>query len=497
MLMKKKMKIFFKSLCFKGVLPCLIVGALASCAQGFDNDELYTSKVTDSQLESPAQNELTFSSKVNADGTESIQVTWPVVSGAGGYQCRVCIVDDPANPVEIFNQVVDGTSFLFDKQEDTRYEVSIQTLGDEKLGNTDATQATIVDYTTLLQAQTIPAGTDIVEFIKANILDQDEEQAFELEGGATYEINSELDFGTRQVTFRGDKTNRPIVKFGIDGVIRTCGGLKIKFINFDCTEQASNGVVECTSNPPASLAASNFGHPGSVYILQNPIIFQECFFRNVPRCLFHTGYSAWGVEDVRVTDCIVQLDNDGSTFGDGAVLSTCGDSYFNGSQSWAGAIRNITIRNSTIYNIKKNAKNRMIRFWSNQMGRIYNSQYGSATIENCTFSQTFTDKEFANNTPNRAEYTITFNNNICYDCWRLQKFIQGNCTKNVNKSSNTIWGVTQSVDSTDKGSYATEEDPLFAGDITQPLDLAQPNGGVNFRASGSISSTIGDPRWRE
>ena len=196
-------------------------------------------------------------------------------------------------------------------------------------------------------------------------------------------------------------------------------------------------------------------------------------------------------------DCIVQLDNDGTKFGDAAILGTySGTSYFEGGQSWFGLIRNVTIKNSTLYNLKDNSKNRVIRFLSNKMSRVYTTDTGSATIENCTFSKTFTDKEFANNTPNIAAYTITFNNNICYDTWRLQKFIQGNCTLNVNVASNTIWGIKNPVDATDLTRCATEEDPLFEGDVLQPLDLTKPNGGVNFKAKGSISSGIGDPRWR-
>ncbi len=487
----KKMTTNLKSLCLWGFLQCLIVGGLASCAQGFDSDELYASKVTNSQLESPAESDLTFSTKVNADGTESIQVSWNVVSGAGGYLCMANIVDDPDNPVEVFNQVVDGTSFLFSKEEDTRYEVSVQTLGNEALGNTGASQATVVTYTTLLQAQTIPSGTDIVDFVNANIIDQDDEQAFELEAGGTYEINSELDFGTRQVTFRGDKTHRPTVKFGIDGVIRTSGGLKIKFINFDCTEQESYGVVECSTNPPSSLA----GPQANAYYLENPIIFQECNFRNVTCCLFTVGHCTWAIEDVRVTDCIVQLDNDGTKWSNASIISAYStDFYYEGGQQWYGGIKNITITNSTIYNIKNNSNNRVIRFNNNTLSRVFTTNTGSATITNNTFSKTFNDKEFGNNTPNNSDYTITFNNNICYDVWRLQKFIQSNCTRNVNKATNTIWGVYNEVDSSDSN-YATEEDPLFAGDINQVLDLTQENGGVNFRASGSISSTIGDPRW--
>ena len=63
-------------------------------------------------------------------------------------------------------------------------------------------------------------------------------------------------------------------------------------------------------------------------------------------------------------------------------------------------------------------------------------------------------------------------------------------------TTNTIWGVSNSVDNTDKSKYATEEDPLFSGEpYLQVLDLDKPNGGVDFKAGGAISSKVGDPRW--
>jgi hypothetical protein len=65
-------------------------------------------------------------------------------------------------------------------------------------------------------------------------------------------------------------------------------------------------------------------------------------------------------------------------------------------------------------------------------------------------------------------------------------------------TTNTIWGVKNSVDSTDKSKWATEEDPGFVSldDATKELDFTQPNGGINLKATGTISATIGDPRWR-
>lgn len=473
---------------------------LASCANGFDSEEAWSSDVSGVQLLSPSLGDANFSTVVNPDGTESVKVQWDVVKGAGGYECMAVIIDDPENPDTIYNAVNDRNTFLFDKKEDTRYSVSVKTLGNDRNNNESAAEATTCEYSTLVPGQIIPAGTDIAEFVAGHLLDIDTEQAFELEAGATYTLRTELDFGLKQVTFRGNKVNRPTVIMDTDGALMTAGGLKVKFINFDCTTSTQKGIVQCSSTQYPELKSDNFAdaQPGKAYILKNPIIMQECMFKNVPMGLFYTGVNAWAVEDVRVMDCIVQLDNDGTKFGDAAVIGTYSTtSKYEGGAQWNGLVRNITIKNSTIYNIKSNSKNRMIRFLSNQMGRVYTTQNGTATIENCTFSKTFDDKEFANNTPNRKEYVITFNNNICHDCWRLQKFIQGNNTLNLNPSRNTIWGIKNTVDATDKTRCATEEDPMFEGDFLQPLDLTQENGGVNFKARGTISATIGDPRWRE
>jgi hypothetical protein len=66
---------------------------------------------------------------------------------------------------------------------------------------------------------------------------------------------------------------------------------------------------------------------------------------------------------------------------------------------------------------------------------------------------------------------------------------------NNSKSSvenNSIWGVTTSVDSTDKTKWATEEDPGFTEEnATKELDFSQPNGGLNF----TPTTGNGDPRW--
>ena len=184
----------------------------AGCAQGVD-DETYQSTAKNQQMVSPVLTEANFSTVVNADGSESVKVSWDLIMGCGGCQCAVWIVDDPANPVEVFNEVVDGTSFLFPRLEDTNYKVSVLALGNKANNNKDAEVATEIAYTTMIPALKIPAGTELSQFVADNLnMEAVGEQAFELEGGAAYPVRGIINFHNKAVTFRGgDKINRPIV----------------------------------------------------------------------------------------------------------------------------------------------------------------------------------------------------------------------------------------------------------------------------------------------
>jgi hypothetical protein len=491
----------------RGALGTLAVCAMlfASCDRGAECDETFQSSVTNAQLESPSAP--TFKTITNSDGSESVQVTWDIVNGAGGYECQVSIVDDPDNPEEVYSGTVDAPNLTFDRAEDTKYEVSIRTLGNDKLNNKEAQTATVASYSTFVAGQTIPAGTEISAFVKANILDQSDEQAFELEAGETYELNDEVDFGRHPVTFRGDKLNPAIVKLGAKGIVRSAAGLKIKYINFDCTDQepiaygSSKGYfpISCSETKYPELEGPNFGCKDQGYYYDGSIIIQSCMFKNIKDGVFHSGTLAWMVTDLRVSDCIVQLNNTGYN-SNGAIFNTYGSwAYKETSGVWYTCFQKVTVKNSTFYNIASgNSKNRVFRCNNDTPNRTYSTNTTSYTVESCTFIRTFDDKEFANNTPNKAECTITFNNNICYDVYQLQKLNKGNCKTNIDMTTNTIWGVKKAVDSTDKSKWATEEDPAFVSleDATKELDFTQENGGVNFKATGTISATIGDPRWR-
>ncbi len=491
-------------------LAMTLVGALSlgSCAtDGFDENERFDSGVNGVKLQSPELSSENVKKVSASDGSDRIQVSWKVVYGAGGYECKVYNTDNPDSIYEIYADTVDATSYQFKTTEDTNYLVYVRTLGNAAKNNTSADSAASVVASTMVPATVIPSGNDIAEFIKANMHDSSDEQAFELERSGVYTCNDTIDFQSNKMTLRGNKIAHPIVTMGEKAVIMTSAQLKVKFIDFDCTAVATKwGVIEMSANPPASSSAEaqnvaagkNSNKPADVYILQDPVIISECSFKNVPNCLFAVGNCSWGIADFRLLNSVVQLNCDGAKYSNCAVI--CAFSGFkapSGKQFYYGGIKNITIKNSTVYNILDNAKTRMIRFNNKDLDRVFPTASGSCTMTDNTFIRTMNNKEFANNTPNANSYEITYDNNIFYDVFRLQKFIQGNCKVTYHQSLNTAWGIKNPIDGTDLDKWVTEEDPGFDEAMTrQELDFTKPNGGVYFHATGAISSTIGDPRWK-
>lgn len=113
-------------------LALAAVGAmfLGSCAvDGFDDKEKFDDGVSGVKLESP---ELSTKTVAASDGSDKLQVSWKVVYGAGGYECKAYNVDDPDNPEEVASDTIDGTSFQFKIAEDTNYKIEVRTLGNRQ-----------------------------------------------------------------------------------------------------------------------------------------------------------------------------------------------------------------------------------------------------------------------------------------------------------------------------------------------------------------------------
>lgn len=115
---------------------CLLLGAAGflttSCASDGFTDESFVSGngVTNTQLVSPSVDDITITP--SADGSKQT-IAWPVVNGAGGYQA---ILTNLTTEEVMVDSIIDGLSFIVDREEDTNYQLNIMVLGNEKLGNT-------------------------------------------------------------------------------------------------------------------------------------------------------------------------------------------------------------------------------------------------------------------------------------------------------------------------------------------------------------------------
>ena len=491
---------------FGGLCCAAMVIFAASCAQGVD-DETWTSGVSGVQLESPAADAIAFSFATDASGNEQVKVVWPVSMGAGGYEVTVYNVNDVDNPeIVVDHEVVDGCSLLFPLSEDTNYEVSVLTLGNEKYNNTGAASATTVPFSTMIGGQTIPAGTEIGQYITdwmtahadeyaaAIAADANFEWAFDLERGAAYTLSVPAKSGLIPIRLRGTQGNRPVVTVSETGCLSPAAGLKIKNVNFDCTAATALGLILMDDSRTDVPVNSN-----KVMQCPYPIRIESCWVKELPKALFNIGYGAWGVKEFRMSDCMVQLNNKNDDQWTTFINAWQNKGISNGVEgaSWYGAILNTYVLNSTIWNRSESAtlkdKNYFIRFANQSIDKAVGSYNGVFEIKNSTLVRMVPRKDFGNNIANKAQYVITFENTNFWDCYRLQKVKRGGTYVWKN---NTIWGVFNSVDSTDKKEIATEENMGFTDEnIFKVMDLTAENGGVNFKATGSISSTIGDPRW--
>lgn len=497
--MNSKMKIKIKIV--EKLCRLSMIFLVASCAKGVDDSETFSGGVTNAQLESPES--ISFSTLTNADGSEGLKLTWPVVMGAGGFKVNVYSMNDPANPTTVVtDSIVDGSSMVFPKMEDTNYRVSVQTMGNKKLNNKDAQTATEKDYKAFAAVATIQENDEVAAYINANIQNftQDQEQCFVLKPGVTYSLNDVADFKLNTVTFRGDKDNPPTIQIGAGGGLVTQGGLKIKYINFDCSNMSSQkGVVCLSANPDASITTDALGYTtdganSGFYVINNPIIFQDCKFKNIPNSLIFGNKKNYGVKDFRIANCIVQLNNEGSY----SVID------FNG----GGWIKDLRVENSTFYNLNTTCTGYFVRYGNSSNAQPKktwgnSNNTGSITITYNTFCKTMPNKDFANSMPNTNTLTTTIQYNIFYDCYRLYQAIQSQAKRYTD--GNTIWGITKNSESNDTGGktdsngkpYATLEDPNFVGSITKSFDLTLDKGGVNFKPRGAVATEnkAGDPRW--
>ncbi len=468
-------------------------------------------------------------------GNEVIQVTWPVVLGAEGYKFAATKTGrwsegklQPVTPEPVMfddktEKEVEGCSTTFPAEYGCEYEVAITTIGSKKLNNQDALSAATCKYLYYTPPTFIPAldkngNPTVLDKVILASFDPARPKSravFLLEPEGQYQINGELSLGLHEVEIypavwnesKGDydavETHATITfgadeEAGTEGALLTATALSLKNLNFDCTKMKADGLILMDAKR-TDVPLSPSG--GQMYC-GKPIVVESCWVKELKSSLFNVNGGSWGIKEFRLSNSIVQLNMDGKTEKHTFINAHCaGLGIVNGVKkaNWYGGILNTYVLNSTIFNRCKGSdmgdKNYFIRFTNQDISKVFGTYEGVLDIKNSTLSRMMTKKDFGNNMPNKNGWVYTFENTIFHDVYRLQKVKRGG-TNASKKETNAIWGVTKSVDSTDKNEFATVEDPGFTEEnLNAILDFSKPNGGVNFKATGTLSSTIGDPRW--
>ena len=463
----------------------------ASCVEGYKDEFTWTSSVKNVTLESPAADQITV--QFSADGTEQT-IQWPLVPGAGGYLVSVYNMDDPDNPVAIgtADQVVDGVSVKRPSTEDTRFKVSIRTLGNPKNNNTEATTASEKLYDNMLAVTAvIPDGANLTEYFTANpIPANDTELCYELVAGGEYKMTGNVLLPpTTSVTIRGDKVDHASVEMTDGSFVNSGAGFKLKFTDLDYagfTGPTSAVILMNSDFNAAGLPLTETGY--LVTPTTSPVALQSCKITGLQSYIFFDNNQMYAIGTFLIKDCIIGFN---SAFAAARI------------RFQRGMVKDLTITNSTVYNeVDPGAdiNDRLIQISSSHAGNVkpLTEIWASAemTVTNCTFwqankrSQSFN----SNGAFGNAGDKVTVQKNVFVDSFERGRIVsrlrRGNTTATFTGGQNTQWWDGEMFPS--NAQDATADVAYFD---TDPQLTHLGNGEFRMTGAQQIAARTGDPRW--
>lgn len=488
---KKVMQMHWKFFSFILLAPLML---FCSCAIG-DDATPFTSDVQNSTMTNP---DSLFIGK-NAAETE-LTISWRVKPGAKGYEFTLYNVDDPENPVAVGEEkeLVDGISVTRPLSSDTKYSISIRTIGNTEYNNTDAAEAAIFSYSTLVPAvATIPSGTNLTEFmtqwftdhpfgshLKSDgtdslLLNDSTEIAFELEKGGQYTMTGPIDFGNFWVTFRGNKVIHSTVNMSGDATFMTTCGLKLKFMDINCADATSKALLtmSATPNPLYKGKGNNFIIPAD-----KPIVISNCNVYKLPSRIMYDNGLLYCPAVALIKDCMMEL-----TTTDASQIS-----YIEFTKSF---INDMTLQNNTFYyDGTKGQNNYFVRY--NGSGRPDRAgftnaylNYTSNTFYNVCNTGKFGDyNSFARNT---IHYTIK--KNIFSECGNGQicrRILAGRSTDDANIVSDVSQNTYEY-----NGTIGEANDKTGTALSTAPNFVDPANANFTPQGADQLTYRTGDTRW--
>jgi hypothetical protein len=469
------------------ILLVTVVLLVTSCVDGFKENEVFSSTVKNTTLQSP--DSIVFTPSTSNDTL--LTISWPVVVGAGGYQVSLYKVDDPNNPVAvgIENQVVDGISTTRRLLADTKYKAVVKTLGNKTYNNKDAVAATTAAFSTLVPANAvIPTGTDLFAYFTAHpITASTANQVYELEINGSYTMTGDIPTGLANVTIRGNKVTHPVITMSTGVFISDGGGFNLSTIDFDCSNFTGKGIVtynailNTTAPTTVSTTAPTYltGWPG--IMVSSPVSVRSCKITGLTTPLIFDNGVKYAFATLIINDCIIGQNTLTAT-----LINVAG-----------GMIKDLTLTNSTFYNVQAATGGYLLRYAnSTNVMKITGSGWPSSseTISNCTFWQVYTSSKIANYTGMSQSYnTLSVQKCIFVDTGsqRVIRDLTINATMVRKIGYNSYWfaGVFASLE------IAAGYDTSSTVINTDPQLKDPAHGDFTVQGSAQISAQTGDPRW--
>lgn len=377
----------------------------------------------------------------NADGTKTI-LSWPVVFGAGGFQMSLFDITNASEPKAIVTDtIIDGSTCEFPREDDSNYKLVVKTLGNEKYNNKGSEEVEVLFSSLVpkIHEAAIPAGTDLAVWLQENqsVIDgQTEEWAVELTCGETYEMNNSFYVGKLPVTFRSSDKNGvpPTIVMGETAGFITESGVKIKNLNFDCSNMTNKkaAIVACPSSPSIDKTTD-------YYLIDSntPFVLQNCKITGLKTNLFYDGGKEWAIHTQMIKDCIIEVDH--------ATMGNNGAEICNLAK---GFCFDFKILNSTIYSKETSSKDAALIVYSSKrpnqiLGGIYPTNL--VQILNSTFVNFQYKKSICNYTKLGGQKMFTINVDKCIflDCGndRVARDFCGNGNGNETRQfgQNNYW----------------------------------------------------------
>ena len=460
---------------------------LAACADHYDGNETWSSSVRNQALASPNADDLTITP--NATGDKQT-IAWPVVMGAGGYAFQLLDVGDENNPRVIAEKTIDGCSVVVDREEDVNYRISLRTLGNAELNNTEAASACVKDFTTFTETfATIEPG-DLAQWFLDHPIPEDSVGVnlnYDLQAGGEYTLSQDLDFGNHIVTLRStSKESHAKIVYSGDYSIITSTGMTMKYLDFDCTASAKSPVFQLSTTPDESIKGAS--GKGDYYNIFYNWTLMSCNFEGVNYQLFYDGDKKYCLETMTISNCNVHLTTDAQTNINGNAII-----YFK-----TGFANYTYIQNSTFWNTGDGAARYFLQHGNNNRcdrasdDYLYNLvSYKNNTFYNLKCSQWSNYSGFAG----RAASQWVCTNNIFYECGsQVARRLLGGRTAStypsISFNNNTYWVDGEAENPESVGTYDTgillQTDPAF---------VDAPNGNLTPTGAEQLEKRTGDPRW--